>query len=464
MGNRVRGVSAADWRLQARPIDTAAPRPSPADREGPVTTITSPPARSAPSSSSPLLGDAEPTWRHYGLAIISVALAWGLTFAAPALHQLPTSLFFAAVMLTAFYGRLGPGLLATALSALVLQYSFMPPFKDPAASVDQTVRITVFALTAVLMNSLHERRWRAEAQHRRLEEQLGQAQKMEAIGRLASGVAHDFGNLLTIIRSRAQIILRSFGVSDKSRREIELIEITARRAGHLVHQLLAFSRKQVLQPKILDLNAILTNMRRILSTLIGEDIALAIVQDPALGRVKADPTQVEQVVMNLAVNARDAMPQGGRLTIETANVDVDDAFTRLHPGVSVGPHVRLEVRDTGTGMDADTAARVFDPFFTTKGIGKGTGLGLATVYGIVKQHGGSIAVETELGRGTTFAIYLPRAEACTAPPAASASVQEVPAASSAAAPRSRSALVSRPRSPLAHSRAAPGPLSPDHAP
>jgi signal transduction histidine kinase len=323
---------------------------------------------------------------------MSVAVAWGLTLAAPALHQLPTSLFFAAVMVTAFHGHLGPGLLATALSSLVLEYFFMSPFKNPATGLEETVRITVFALTAVLINSLHERRRLAEAQRRRLQEQLRQAQKLEAIGRLA------------------QLVLRSLEPGDKSRSDIELIDITAGHASDMVHQLLAFGRNQVLEPRILDLDVVVADMKRILSPLIGEDIMLVIVQGKALGRIKADPTQLKQVFMNLAANARDAMPQGGRLTIETANVEVDSAFAREHPGASVGPHVRLTVRDTGAGMDAGTMTRVFDPFFTTKDAGKGTGLGLATVYGIVKQHGGLISLESAVGRGTTFAIYLPRVD------------------------------------------------------
>jgi len=339
-----------------------------------------------------------------------VAVAWGLTFAAPALHQLPTSLFFAAVMLTAFQGRLGPGLLATALSSLILEYSFMSPFNNPATGFEETVRITVFALTAVLINSLHERRRRAEAQRRRLEEQLRQAQKMEAIGRLAGEVAHDFGNFLSIVRGRAQLVLSRLGPDDKSRSDIELINITAGHARNLVQQLLALGRKQVLQQEILDLDVVVANMRGILSPLIGEGITLVLVQGTPLGRVKADPTQLEQVLMNLAANARDAMPQGGRLTIETANVELDSAFVRQHVGSSAGPHVRLTVQDTGVGMNAATVTRVFDPFFTTKAFGKGTGLGLASVYGIVKQHGGYISLESAVGRGATFAINLPRVD------------------------------------------------------
>ena len=402
-------VSSVEGHLQRLAIGTAAASSPAPDGEGPMSTGL-PSASSAQSPNSPLLEDAQPTLRHYGFAVMAVAVAWGLTFAAPALHQLPTSLFFAAVMVTAFHGHLGPGLLATALSSLILEYFFMSPFKNPATGFEETVRVTVFALTAVLINSLHERRRLAEAQRRRLQDQLRQAQKLEAIGRLAGGVAHDFNNFLTIIQGRAQLVLRSLEPRDKSRSDIELIDITAGHARDMVHQLLAFGRNQVLQPKILDLDVVVADMKKILSPLMGEAIMLVIVQGAALGRIKADPTQLKQVFMNLAANARDAMPQGGRLTIETANVEVDSAFARQHAGASVGPHVRLTVRDTGAGMDAGTMTRVFDPFFTTKDVGKGTGLGLATVYGIIKQHGGHISLESAVGRGTTFAIYLPRVE------------------------------------------------------
>jgi len=403
------GVSSADGHLQGLSLGTAAASSPAPDGEVPVATG-SPSAGSAQSLNSSLLGNDQPTLRHYGFAVVSVAVAWGLTLVAPALHQLPTSLFFAAVMVTAFHGHLGPGLLATALSSLVLEFFFMSPFKNPATGLEETVRITVFALTAVLINSLHERRRLSEAQRRRLQEQLRQAQKLEAIGRLASSVAHDFGNFLTVIQGRAQLVLRRLEPGDKSRSDIELIDITAGNATDLVQQLLAFGKKQVLQPKILDLDVVVADIGSILSPLIGEDIMLVIVQGKALGRIKADPTQLKQVFMNLAANARDAMPQGGRLTIETANIEVDNTFARQHAGASVGPHVRLTVRDTGVGMDAATMTRVFDPFFTTKDVGKGTGLGLATVYGIIKQHGGHISLESVVGRGTTFAIYLPRVE------------------------------------------------------
>ena len=503
------------------------------------------------SSMGRAVDDTPPAWRRYGVAVVSVGLAWALTRVAPPLHQVPSTLFFAAVTLTAFYGHLGPGLLATGLSTVAMDYSFMAPVSNLTTGVGEFVRVAAFAMASALINSLHERRRRAElerqksearergvleaaarelevahetvaralahrenimesipdilytvdldgnltgwnrrlelvsgfppeelkgkpalglffrddtalivegfqdafekgfaerearllrkdgtavyyqftavplkdgqgnvigltgvgrdlSERKQLEEELRQAQKMEAIGRLADGVAHDFGNLLTVIQGRAQLILKRLRPFSDTRADIELIDTTAAHAGTLIHQLLAFSRRQTLQPNVLDLNAVVSNMEQILQRLIGEDIVLLTVQDPALGRVKADPTQLEQALMNLAVNARDAMPRGGELTLETANVELDEAFVRQHHGASPGSHVALIVSDTGVGMDAETKARIFEPFFTTKGVGRGTGLGLATVYGIVKQHGGYISVESEPGRGTRFAIYLPR--------------------------------------------------------
>jgi signal transduction histidine kinase/ActR/RegA family two-component response regulator len=245
--------------------------------------------------------------------------------------------------------------------------------------------------------------------------QLEQAQKMDAVGRLAGGVAHDFNNLLTVILGRTDILLHPLKPEDPMRRGIELIQRTAGRAADLTRQLLAFSRKQVLEPVVLDLGAVTTDMKDMLGRLIGEDIALLTTPTPGLGRVKADRGQIEQVIMNLAVNARDAMPQGGRLILETANMDLDDEYVRRHVGARPGPHVMLAVSDTGTGIPREIQAQIFEPFFTTKEQGKGTGLGLATVYGIVKQSGGYIELDSELGQGTTFRIYLPRLDAEVAP-------------------------------------------------
>jgi two-component system cell cycle sensor histidine kinase/response regulator CckA len=244
-----------------------------------------------------------------------------------------------------------------------------------------------------------------------LEAQYLQSQKMESMGRLAGGVAHDFNNLLGVITGYGDLLRRRVDGDHRLRRYVDEIGKAAERAAGLTRQLLAFSRKQVLQPRILDLNAAVGETEKMLRRLIGEDVQLVTVLDDHLGQVKADPGQIDQVLMNLAVNARDAMPRGGRLTIETDNVDLDAAGARAQPGTKPGRYVMLSVADTGHGMTAEVRARVFEPFFTTKEVGKGTGLGLATVHGIVTQSDGSIALETEPGRGTTFRIYLPRVDA-----------------------------------------------------
>jgi two-component system cell cycle sensor histidine kinase/response regulator CckA len=243
-----------------------------------------------------------------------------------------------------------------------------------------------------------------------LEQQFRQSQKMEAIGQLAGGIAHDFNNLLTVILGYSDLLATEAERESSLAEPIHEIRRAGERAASLTRQLLAFSRRQVLQPKVLDLNALVENVERMLHRLIGEDIELVTVFDPRLGRVRADDGQLEQVIMNLAVNSRDAMPKGGTLTIETKDVELDEAYAREHADVTPGRYVMLAVSDTGLGMSAETKSHLFEPFFTTKGKGKGTGLGLATVYGIVKQSGGYIWAYSELNRGTSFKVYLPRVE------------------------------------------------------
>jgi len=241
-----------------------------------------------------------------------------------------------------------------------------------------------------------------------LERQLRMAQKMEAIGRLSGGIAHDFNNLLGVIIGYSRVLKRELGANNPLAEHALEIEKAGQRAASLTKQLLAFSRQQVLTPAVLNLNTLASDMEKMLPQLLGEDVKVSMLLDPKLGNVKADQSQIEQVIMNLAVNARDAMPMGGKLKIETTNVELDQAYVWSHPGSKVGSYVLLAVTDTGTGMDAATLTHIFEPFFTTKELGKGTGLGLATVYGIVKQSNGYIALESAIGKGTSFQIYLPR--------------------------------------------------------
>jgi PAS domain S-box-containing protein len=253
----------------------------------------------------------------------------------------------------------------------------------------------------------HAGRERAEEALRRSEEQLRHAQKMEAVGRLAGGVAHDFNNVLSIILSYAEVLMENFRAGDPIRADLDEIRKVALRASGLTRQLLLFSRQQVTTPKVVDLNDIVVNMEKMLNRVLGEDIDLAFRLEQALGRIRVDPGHIEQVVMNLAVNARDAMPRGGKLTIETTNVVLDESYAESHLPMAPGTYVMLAVTDTGAGMESAVKARIFEPFFTTKARGKGTGLGLSTVFGIVQQAGGGIWVYSEVDIGTTFKIYLP---------------------------------------------------------
>ena len=267
-----------------------------------------------------------------------------------------------------------------------------------------------------LVGAVHDitARKRAEERHAQAEQMLRQSQKLESIGRLAGGVAHDFNNILGVILGYGELMRSQVTDGHPARPRLEQVILAAHRAAGLTRQLLAFSRKQVMQPKLLDLGAAVGDLRRMLDRVVGEDMEIAVLAAPRLAAVQADPTQIEQVIMNLVVNARDAMPKGGRVTIETANVDLDEAYAAAHPPACSGRYVMLAVSDTGVGMDAETQQRIFEPFFTTKAAGEGTGLGLATVYGIVNQMGGVIQVYSEVGHGTSFKIYLPRVEEAVA--------------------------------------------------
>jgi PAS domain S-box-containing protein len=274
----------------------------------------------------------------------------------------------------------------------------------------------------VIVNRDITERKQAEEELKESEHQLRQAQKMEAVGRLSGGIAHDFNNLLSVIIGYADELDPSCSETDKLRKNAEQIKKAGLRAASLTRQLLAFSRQQVLQPKILELNGVVAELAKMLKRLIGADIELTLTLDPSTGRVKADQSQLDQVIVNLVVNARDAMPDGGKLTIETANVELGERQAARMRYVQPGSYVQLTVADTGTGMSAETIAHIFEPFFTTKEKGKGTGLGLSTVYGIIKQSGGYIWVDSEPGKGASFKIFLPREMEVAQPQTAKAEI------------------------------------------
>jgi signal transduction histidine kinase len=304
------------------------------------------------------------------------------------------------------------------VSAVVSEETAVAAMK--AGAHDYIMKRNLARLVPAIERELREAQTRvarkaAEAALRQSEEQLRQVQKIEAVGRLAAGVAHDFNNILTAIMGHSELLLRQLDAGDPRRKNAEQIEKVAHLAAGLTRQLLIFSRKQVIEPRVLDLNAVILDIKKMLRRLIGENIEFCTLLDPAAGHIKADPGQIEQVIMNLAVNARDAMPKGGKLTVTTANTTLDKNHLKNFPDMGAGDYVMLAIADTGTGMSEEVKAHLFEPFFTTKPPGTGTGLGLATCFGIVKQNTGHINVHSELGSGTTFKIYFPQVQSAIEP-------------------------------------------------
>ena len=303
--------------------------------------------------------------------------------------------------------------LQASLGTVDMETTSVAEFTFAERHLEATVSRLPFApddLGAIIVGRDATSRLQMERSLRETEEQLRQVQKMEAIGRLAGAVAHDFNNVLTSVAGYAELVLTSETLSEQERSDIEQISEAAKRATKLTRQLLAFAKRQVMQPEVIDLNSVISGMEKMLNRLVGERIELRTLLTDGLGRVEADPGQIEQIVMNLAVNARDAMPEGGQLLVMTSNLQLDQAVARYSWYVEPGPYISLVVSDTGHGMDEETITQVFEPFFTTKTKDRGTGLGLSTVYGIVKQCGGDISVDSTPGEGTTFTIYLPRSD------------------------------------------------------
>ena len=305
------------------------------------------------------------------------------------------------------------------VSAVVSEETAVTAMK--AGAHDYIMKRNLARLVPAIERELGEAQTRAarkaaETALRQSEEQLRQTQKIEAVGRLAAGVAHDFNNILTAIMGHSELLLRQLDADDPRRKNAEQIEKVAHLAAGLTRQLLIFSRKQVIEPRVLNLNAVILDTKKMLCRVIGEDIEFCTLLDPAAGHIKVDPGQIEQIIMNLAVNARDAMPKGGKLTITTANTILDKNHLNNFPDMNAGNYVMLAIADTGTGMSEEVKAHLFEPFFTTKPSGQGTGLGLATCFGIVKQNAGQIGVHSELGSGTTFKIYFPQVQSALEPP------------------------------------------------
>jgi len=315
------------------------------------------------------------------------------------------------------------------VSAVVSEETAVAAMK--AGAHDYIMKRNLARLAPAIERELREAQTRmarkaAEEALRQSEEQLRQAQKLEAVGRLAAGVAHDFNNILTAIAGHSELLLRRLGADDPRRKNAEQIEKAAYRAAALTRQLLTFSRKQVIEPRVLNLNSVILNVEAMLRRLLGEDIEFRMLLDSAAGHIRADPGQIEQVIMNLGVNARDAMPKGGKLTLTTANTTLDKDQLRNVPDLCAGGYVLIAIADTGTGMSDEVKAHLFEPFFTTKPAGRGTGLGLATCFGIVKQNSGYIHVSSELGRGTTFKVYFPQVQSALEPPRVRTLPTEVP--------------------------------------